>query len=552
MGEFPFIGASMTYQNQSPKPAREQSTDLLLEPMLNALAKAIKALTFYPAGHPQRSESVAAAYKQIAPFIKDQELVLLWSKDGCSVDESPDTKSRSAIAKALTREMLTRKLQRLTILPDVTEKDLLAFLTLISTEAATIHASGGIEKEMIRAGICTIGANEVDLSSLKGLHEDQEQLEAEGPDDSLPDADKEETEEEEEKNHPEDEAEEPQDLQFSLLGLDILLGMLKAEKNEHQFMQLAREVIDSAEELKRQEVFGALFPALETLLDEHSSASRPMTQKEYIRYALEQIAGGAMTPFLLDKIEERSVENEAVLDRLCATLGQTLAYPLIQRLCVAEALHARKAIAIALTRSGEMAIPAILPMLKDERWYVVRNMVTILGEIGSAEAVNALQTTVRHPEPKVRKEVIKAFMKINTHAVENTLISLMDDDDEDVVRQAIYSLGANRSRAALRPLLDIVTSSDLFLKELSLKKHAILAIGRIGDRLATSTLLDLLESKGWLAPGRWQELKIAAATALGHLGDESAIPVLKKIGKRNTPLGNACSDAADNLERLAK
>jgi len=95
-------------------------------------------------------------------------------------------------------------------------------------------------------------------------------------------------------------------------------------------------VIDSAEELKRREAFGALFPALETLLDEYAAESRPVTQKEYIRYALEQIASGAMTPILLDKIEERSVENEAVLDRLCATLGQTLAYPLIQRLCVAE------------------------------------------------------------------------------------------------------------------------------------------------------------------------------------------------------------------------
>jgi len=539
----------MTYQNQSPKPAGEQSTDMPLDPMLNALAKALKALTFYPVGHPQRSESVAASYKQITPFIKDHELVLLWSRDGCSVAENPDIKSRSVTAKALTREMLTRKLQRLTILPDVTEKDLLAFLTLISTEAATIHASGGIEKEMIRAGICTIGANEVDLSSLKGLHEKQEQLEDEGPDDSLPDADVEEPEEE---PAPEDETEELHDAQFSLLGLDILLGMLKAEKNDHQYLQLAREVIDAVEELKKQEAFESLLPALETLLDEYASESRPVTQKEYVRYALEQIAGGSMTTFLLDKIEERSAENEILLDRLCTTLGQTLAYPLIQRLCVVETLHARKAIAIALTKSGEAAIPALLPMLKDERWYVVRNMVTILGEIGSAEAVNALQMTARHPEPKVRKEVIKAFLKINTSAGENTLISLMDDVNEDVVKQAIHSLGAIRSKAALKPLFDIVTSADAFLKELSLKKHALLAIGRIGDRQATLILMDLLESRGWLAPGRWQELKISAATALGQLGDETAIPLLKKIAKRDSPLGNACSDAADNIERLAK
>jgi HEAT repeat protein len=259
-----------------------------------------------------------------------------------------------------------------------------------------------------------------------------------------------------------------------------------------------------------------------------------------------------MTTYLLDRIEERSKEYELMLDRLCATIGQTLAYPLIQRLCVAESLHARKTIAIALTISGEAAIPALIPMLKDERWYVVRNIVTILGEIGSIEAFSALQTAARHPEPKVRKEIIKAFLKINPQAAEQTLISLIADEDGDVVRQAIYSLGASRSKAAVRPLLDIVSASDAFLKELLLKKHALAAIGRIGDRQATATLLDIIDSRGWLAPGRWQELKIAAATALGQLGDEAAIPLLKKLARRNTPLGSACGDAADNLERLAK
>jgi len=533
----------MTYQNQSPKPEREQSTEMLLEPMLNSLAKALKALTFYPAGHPQRNESVAAAYRQIAPFTKDHELVLLWSRDGCSVDEAPDAKSRSITAKSLTREMLTRKLQRLTILPDVTEKDLLAFLNLISTEAAVIHANGGIEKEMARASIRTIGANEVDLGTLRRLQEEEPDVPS--------DEDNIEPEFEEEESPP-DEAQEPKDLQLSLLELDILLGMLKAEKNDHQYLQLAREVIDAAEALKKQEAFDSLLPAFETLLDEYASEARPVTQKEYVRYAVEQVAGGSMTTFILDKIEERSPENETLLDRICSSLGKTLAYPLIQRLCVVEALHARKAIAIALTRSGEAAIPALLPMLKDERWYVVRNMVTILGAIGSADAVNALQMTARHPEPKVRKEVIKAFLKINTTAGENTLISLLNDDDDDVVKQAIHSLGAIRSRTALRQLLDIVTAPDAFLKELPLKKHAILALGRIGDRQATSTLLDILETRGWLALGRWQELKISAATALGQLGDESAIPLLKKIARRDSPLGNACGDAADNIERLAK
>jgi len=191
-------------------------------------------------------------------------------------------------------------------------------------------------------------------------------------------------------------------------------------------------------------------------------------------------------------------------------------------------------------------------MLKDERWYVVRNMVTILGEIASPDSLRALQQTATHPEAKVRKEVVKSLVKIAPQACENTLVSMLADSDREVVRQVIFSLGVLRSKAAIRPLLDIVTAADAFLKELELKKLAVSALGRIGDRQATEPLLNILATIGWLAPLRWMELKTAVAVALGQLGDESALPYLKKLAKRDSSLGEACSDAADNLERVVK
>jgi len=537
----------MVQPNQLVKLNNGQDENALLDAALHALAKAIKALNFYPPEHPLREETLSAAFIQLNCLVREEELILLWSRDGCAVADQSDLKSSSATAKALAREMLTRKLQRLIILPRFSRPDLKAFLAIIAADAATVYAAGGIETEMLRSGITTIGANEVDLSVLKGMQAEEADI---AEDDAvLPGGT---DEEEQAETVDEGEEEEPLDIKFSLLGMDILLGMLRAEKKEPQFLQVAREVIDAAEELKRQEAFEELLPAIEVLLDLHAEEQRPATQKEFIRYALEQISGGAMTAYLLDRIEERAAENEALLDRLCVVIGHSLAYPLIQRLCVAESLHARKAIAIALTRSGVAALPALLPMLKDERWYVVRNMVTILGEIGSVDALSSLQMVARHPEPKVRKEIIKALLKINSQGAEHTLISLIDDEDEDVAWQAIYSLGTIRSKAALRPLLDIVTNSDAFLKDLALKKNALAALGRIGDRQATAVLLDIIGTRGWLAPGRWQELKIAAAAALGQLGDETAIPLLKKVARRNTPLGSACGDAADNLERLVK
>ncbi len=555
----------MKYQQQTTTETTGLSEEILLEALLSSLAKALKAITFYPSDHPQREECIAMVFHQVEPFIRNHALVLLWSKDACTLADNPSISSKSATAKTLAREMLKRKLQRLIVLPRLSQTDLKAFLSIITIDPAAIYSGGGIEAEMSRSGITTIGANEVNLTSLKGpLQEENPAFTGETPPGQSGTGEDEQGEQGEQSEAPSDPeadaegeppAEEPvelPDIRFSVLGMDLLIGMLKAEKNDPEFQQLAREVIASAEELKRQEAFETLLPALDDLLAVNAEGSRPITQKEFLRFTIEQIAGGSMTAFLLDRIEERSAENEALLDRLCASIGHTLAYPLIQRLCVAETLHARKAIATALTRTGEASIPALLPMLKDERWYVVRNIVTILGEIGSAETVSSLQQSARHPEPKVRKEVIKAFLKINTPNIDHTLISLIDDEDDEVVRQAIYSLGAIRSRAAVRPLLDIVTASDAFLKELPLKKQALVALGRIGDKQATNALMDLICNRGWLAPGRWQELKIAIAKTLGHLGDEAAIPLLKKFARRSTQFGIACSDAADNLERLAK
>ena len=183
---------------------------------------------------------------------------------------------------------------------------------------------------------------------------------------------------------------------------------------------------------------------------------------------------------------------------------------------------------------------------------MVRNMVTILGELHAPEAVKALKMTAHHPEAKVRKEVVKSLAKIAPQAGEHALISMLDDLDRDVVRQVIFTLGALRSKAAVQPLLDLVKASDAFLKELELKKLAVAALGRIGDHRSTAALLDILTTKGWLAPRRWLELKTAAAAALGHLGDESALPILKRLADADSLFGDACSDAADNLERVVK
>jgi hypothetical protein len=54
----------------------------------------------------------------------------------------------------------------------------------------------------------------------------------------------------------------------------------------------------------------------------------------------------------------------------------------------------------------------LAPYLNDRRWYVVRNIVHILGWIGGNSIVGMLRTALKHPEPRVRYEVVAAMGQV--------------------------------------------------------------------------------------------------------------------------------------------
>jgi hypothetical protein len=84
-------------------------------------------------------------------------------------------------------------------------------------------------------------------------------------------------------------------------------------------------------------------------------------------------------------------------------------------------------------------------------------------------------------------------------------------------------------------------------KSLTLKKEALLAIGRIGDRRALDLLFRMVNKHCWLSPGRWKELKILAVEAIGRVGGDTAREFLEKTEARGGSVGRACSAALEAM-----
>jgi HEAT repeat protein len=514
---------------------------------LGEMHKALKATGFYPKKHPARLQLITQAHKSLRLLMDDKELVLVINRQGFTESDGGRKVTPTPMTEALARELFIRRIRRLTLLSDLSSDDLRGFLYLLTINPQDIDTAGGIDKLMADHGIRTIWSNEIDMAAILAKREAIEESEQ-------PFIDAE--------DNPalhgveEDNADSPLD-GFDLetpeqeKSLADLIARLAEATEDSSYMELAKELARKSEDVKRMRRFSDLLPVLTALQGQGADDSRGRFIREYAMFTFEQIAGGSMTDFMLERLRSREYQEKDVLLNLLPSLGSTIVYAIIQQLCVADDLYARKILATALIRIGEPALPPIIAMLQDDRWYVVRNMVAILGEISIPSSIPALRKSSLHKDERVRKEVIRTLSRIKGKESEAIIIDLLQDRQMDIRRQAIASLGGIKARTAIQPLLQIALRSDFLLRQTSLRREAITALGRIGDRLAVQPLAKIIATPVFFFWKATEELKLAAAGALGAIGDESAITLLAKRAGSSSRLGQACREAIETIERIA-
>ncbi len=83
--------------------------------------------------------------------------------------------------------------------------------------------------------------------------------------------------------------------------------------------------------------------------------------------------------------------------------------PLIKLLGDLKNSKTRRILCDALAEVGKNAIEVIAPSIEDRRWFLVRNIVYVLGRIGKEQSLPYLQKVFNHEEIRVRREVVQAL-----------------------------------------------------------------------------------------------------------------------------------------------
>jgi HEAT repeat protein len=489
------------------------------------LAKGHSLSEFYPLVHPTLS---AALHKlEDALLAYGEDMVIGVAPGGLSVNGESAAR-RSPHVQRFAARLVEHGVHELALRHQITAESLGRFLSAVALPPRILAAGGGFGAALEAAGVTRVSVNG---RRIEPSHFARPAVEVQGAAGGA-----------KKKGGMEDVAlwsthDMYQQVQLSARrveteNLEELRAMLREGTDSERVEALQRLEFVAQWCIERSMVDRAIDVLTDLRRDAESLARRNPATRGSIMMAMTRIANRFIIDEMVERLgRSRSEEDRAGLRGTLLALGAEVVTPLVRSLVAASDLSARRAYRDALVELDRVGVPLLEDMVGDERWFVVRNMVGILGEIRSADAVEHFARTIRHGDVRVRRETIIALSKFGGEEAVQQLLVGLGDVEPSLRAAAALGLGLTKAGTAVAPLLKRLGEET----DQETAIEVIRALGRIGDARAVAALAERANG-GSLFSRTPQPVRLEAIRALGEIGGEGVRPVLQRLMRDRNPV----------------
>ena len=208
-------------------------------------------------------------------------------------------------------------------------------------------------------------------------------------------------------------------------------------------------------------------------------------------------------------------------------LGQDAAAFLMDKLGNETDRNRRGRIMEALRVLGPLAMDAVRVALQEQTWYLNRNALNLLSDIGTADALPEVIPFLRHKDGRVRRAAVRTMWKLGGPAAEQPLLSLLEQTDPDTQMEVIFALGQLRSVGSASAVLEMAQNRRAHG---ALRAKALETLGLIGSNATVPAIGELITRKSFF--GGFTEpfdIRLGAAKSLQGIGTPEARWALRKI-----------------------
>lgn len=298
--------------------------------------------------------------------------------------------------------------------------------------------------------------------------------------------------------------------EFAEMGMTTLENYLRLEDDEFRLTQVLETWVQEVREaLLRQEPQRALrYVTVFERAKNQSEDPNPVRGAIFDKYR-----DLVLHPSLLAQMIGPQRDREST-EALMLAFGEAAVDVLLGLLVETEDVSRRAGLMSILSQMAAQHRHKILPLVRDERWYVVRNALVILARSHPGPGQMAVfRRCIHHAHPAVRKEAVRGFLAIGGADAARYIRQLLTDSDQDVRNLAVRSLMGAMASADDHDLYEICRST----KDEHLRRVAFTELVKKEGPGATEALMKLgsLTAKSMMPISMRREAK----SALRHRGD---------------------------------
>jgi HEAT repeat protein len=504
-------------------------------------AKTAKAISFYPENHPTLINALKKTAADINDFSRMENLVIQIDREAITTKNT-----RIAAANPVLREfiqtLVLRRVSKIVFNQGVEADELYKFFQFLNMEIGNIFSAGGLEILLENSEIRNIALSELQLKKLLSIRKapaEKDEMQdllvtGEGKYDMAPQIDKKEGVQ----------AKSPtggiSGEQQNKLTAKEIWEKLKAEmdyakkmNDVGRYLSVTKNIHNFINSLNWAEDFDITIDVCLTMMDDRNSYDvLEGIRKEAGNFVFDHL-GDNRIGILLDTMLERYTDDDRVkkISSIFKFAGQPAVEVMLERLSSASDIKMRKLLITEITNIGDEAFKRVIFHLADERWFVVRNMVTILGIFSRPDALNKLFETASHPDTRVRKEVVKTLARIQDPRAFVFLREMLQKESDDVKQLIIFSLGIMKDSDSISAIEKMLEGNS----SLAIKKEVLMALGRIGGEMVFPIIKKYAVKKGFFSKAEHKVLRIAAINGFVEIKTEEASKILEKLVRDADP-----------------
>ncbi len=318
--------------------------------------------------------------------------------------------------------------------------------------------------------------------------------------------------------------------------VDILYEMLFQTKDYYEFHEMVSLIGSCLEYAIRDKHIG---PAIEIMWRAKAFDDKAITgfdAKEELDHIFHKAESPEMIKLIGEMLDEESGIEDSVLQDYVSFLSKNAIPQFMIILGELKNIKSRKSVVNALVFLGKKDISTLVRGLSDRRWYVVRNIIYILRKIGDSRAVDYLLRVSGHSDPRVRNEALRTLGEIGGEKAAVAVGECLDDPEPFVRTAAARALGAIYSDIAKSMLMARISDKNFLNADFNEKKEFLEVLSRWRDTQVLDFMIKVVKKRVFFKRVKYNELKAAAAYALGLMGNRDALPALDKLRKSGNKL----------------